>query len=50
MTVILEWNEPESVSGNANRPIILVDSGYAVDRGSIVHRINHEAQINHVVQ
>ena len=33
MTVILEWDEPEGVSGNANRPIIVVDSGYAVDPG-----------------
>ena len=49
MTVILEWDEPEGVSGNANGPIIVVDSGYAVDRESIVHRINHEARINHVV-
>ena len=49
MTVILELDEPEGASGNANRPIIVVDSGYVVDRGFIVHRINHEAQINHVV-
>jgi hypothetical protein len=33
MTVILEWDEPEGVSGNTNSPIIVVDSGYAVDRG-----------------